>query len=125
VTIAAFAVAAVIGIGIAVSRPGSPWCDDFDNACPVEVRYDDRMYVVDCTETIPPVLRDEQLRVRYHAGDDETERRAWTVDGVDPAEVILLDETDAAMCEGTEFAYGESLSGPGAAALLRRLAADD
>jgi hypothetical protein len=88
------------------------------------VRYDDRVYVVDCTETIPSVLRDEELRVRYRFGDDENDRRAWTVDGVDPAEVILLDETDA-FCEGTEFAYGESLSGSEAAVLLRRLAADE
>lgn len=111
---------------MAVSRPGSPsWCDDTaDDACPPEVRHDDRMYVVDCTETIPPVLRDEELRVRYRFGDDENDRRAWTVEGIDPAEVILLDETDA-FCEGTEFAYGASLSGSEAAALLRRLAADE
>ena len=90
----AVAVAAAIGIGIAVSRADSPWCDDFGDVCPAEVRYDDRMYVVVCTDYFvgfeqarlknPARLRDEQLRVRCHSGDVETERRAWTVDGVDP-----------------------------------------
>jgi len=39
--------------------------------------------------------------VRYHIGDGETERRrAWTVHGVDPAELIVLDERDAPIRDG-------------------------
>jgi hypothetical protein len=106
------------------------------DVCPAEVLYNDRIYVVACTDQlvgfeharpkIPARLRDEQLRVRYHDGDVETEGRAWTLDGVDPAELIVLDETDATfICEGTDFAYGESLSGWQAAAMVRRLAADE
>jgi hypothetical protein len=100
------AVAAAIGIGIAVSPPESPWCDDVGGACPDEVLYKDRIYVVECTDhlvgfeqvrlEIPARLRDQQLRVRYHSGDRETERRAWTVHEVDPAELIVLDERDTA-----------------------------
>ena len=131
----ALAMAAAIGIGIAVSPPDSPWCDDIGDVCPDEVLYDDRIYVVECTDylvgfeqarvKIPASLRDEQLRVRYHSGDVETDRRAWTVRGVDPAEVIVLDETETALCDGTAFAYGVSLSGSEAAAVVRRLAADE
>ena len=44
--------------------------------------------------------------MRFNGPDDETERRAWTVHGVDPAKLIVLDEkTDPANCEGsTAFA---------------------
>jgi hypothetical protein len=108
----ALGVAAAIGIGIAVSvsRPDSPWCDD-TATCPAEVLYHDRIYVVECTDhivgfeqvrlKIPTQLRDQQVRVRYHIGDGDTERRrAWTVNGVDPAEFIVLDERDTAICDG-------------------------
>jgi hypothetical protein len=70
--------------------------------CPDEVLYNDQIYVVECTDhivgfqqvrlSIPAELRDQQLRVRYHSGDAETERHAWTVQGVDPTELIVLDE---------------------------------
>ena len=79
-------------------------------ACPDEVLYNDQIYVVGCTDhlvgfeqvrlKIPAQLRDQHLRVRYHSGDAETERRAWTVHGVDPAELIVLDERDTAFCDG-------------------------
>jgi hypothetical protein len=69
--------------------------------CPDEVLSNDRICVVECTDhlvgfeqvrlKIPAQLRDQQLRVRYHSGDRETEPRAWTVHGVDPAELIVLD----------------------------------
>ncbi|HET6832911.1 MAG TPA: hypothetical protein VFH30_03515 [Acidimicrobiales bacterium] len=52
----------------------------------------------------PAQLRDQQLRVRFHGPDGETERRAWTVHGVDPTEVIVLDETDTPFCDAMEFA---------------------
>ena len=100
----ALAVAAANGSGVACSTPDSPWCDD-TASCPAEVLYNDRIYVVECTDhilgfepvspTIPAQLRDQQVRVRYHLGDGETERRrAWTVHGVDPAKLIILDERD-------------------------------
>jgi hypothetical protein len=131
----ALAVAAAIGIGIAVSQPESPWCDDVGGVCPDEVLYNDRIYVVECTEhlvgfekvrlEIPAGLRDEQLWVRYHSGDRETERRAWTVHGVDPAELIVLDERDTAPCSngGPAFAvaHGGGVSALEAAATLQRL----
>ena len=79
---------------------------------------------MDGTEPIPPRLWGGQLRVRYHDGDDETQRRAWTVDGFDAAEVIVLDEPNEAIYDRTEFSYRQRLSGSEAAALLRRLAAD-
>ena len=45
--------------------------------------------------TIPARLRDQQVRVRSHSRDGDTERRrAWTVHGVDPAKLIVLDERD-------------------------------
>lgn len=125
------AVAAAIGIGIAVSPPDSPWCDDLGGDCPAEVLYNDRIYVVECTDhivgfeqvrlMIPARPRDEQLRVRFHGPDGETERRAWTVHGVDPIEVIVLDETDTPFCDGTEFAAGKSLAASQAAAILQHL----
>jgi hypothetical protein len=114
----ALAVAAAVGIGIAVRStiaPDSPWCDD-TASCPAEVLYNGRIYVVECTDhivgfeqvrlKIPAQLRDQQVRVRYHIGDGETERRrAWTVRGVDPAELIVLDERDTTMCDrGPAFA---------------------
>jgi len=118
-TIGALAVAAAaavgIGIAVSVSRPESPWCDD-TNACPAEVLYHDRIYVVECSDhivgseqvglRIPAQLRDRQVRVRYHIGDGETERRrAWTVRGVDPADFIVLDEGDTPICDrGAAFA---------------------
>ena len=106
----ALAVAAANGIGIACSTPDSPWCDD-TASCPAEVLYHDRIYVVECTDhivgfepvspTIPAQLRDQPVRVRYHIGDGETERRrAWTVHGVDPAELIVLDDRDTTICDG-------------------------
>ena len=102
--------AAAIGVGVACSSPDSPWCDD-TASCPAEVLYNDRIYVVECTDhivgfeplspTIPAQLRDQQVRVRYHLGDGETERRrAWTVHGADPAELIVLDERDTTICDG-------------------------
>ena len=94
--------------------------------------YNDRIYIVTCFEhivgfeqarlEIPARLRGEQLRVRYHSGDVETERRARTVNGVDPAEIIVLDETDAANRDDMEFAYAfQSLSGLQTAAMQQRL----
>jgi hypothetical protein len=63
---------------------------------------------------IPARLRDQQLLVRYHSGDAETERRAWTVHGVDAAKFIVLDEkTDPGNCEGTTavaIAHGGNVS---------------
>jgi hypothetical protein len=128
----ALGVAAAVGIGIVVSPQDSPWCDDIGGACPAEVLYNDLIYIVTCFDhivgfeqarlQIPAGLRGEQLRVRFHSGDVETERRAWTVTGIDPAELIVLDETDTAYCAQTEFAYAfESLSGSRAAAMLHRL----
>ena len=39
--------------------------------------------------------------MRYHIGDGESERRrAWTVHGVDPAELVVLDERDTTICDG-------------------------
>ena len=132
----AVAVAAAIGIGIGVSPPDSPWCDDIGGVCPDEVLYNDRIYVVECTDhlvgfeqvrlKIPAQLRDQQLRVRYHSGDRETERRAWTVHGVEAAELIVLDERDTAFCAGGPafaVAHGGHLSPLEAAATLQRLAA--
>lgn len=104
------AAAVAIGLAVSASRSDSPWCDD-TNACPAEVLYHDRIYVVECTDhiagfeqarlEIPAQLRDQRVWVRYHIGDGETERRrAWTVHGVDPAELIVLDERDTAICDG-------------------------
>jgi hypothetical protein len=73
---------------------------------------------------IPAQLRDQQLRVRYHSGDGETERRAWTVHGVDPAELIVLNERDTAACDGGQafaIAHGGGLSVLEAAAMLQHL----
>ena len=105
----ALAVAAAVGIGIACSPPDSPWCDD-TASCPPEVLYNDRIYVVECTDHIvgfeqvrlkfPVQLRDQQLRVRFNGPDGETERHAWTVHGVDPAELVVLDERDTTICDG-------------------------
>jgi hypothetical protein len=132
----ALAVAAAIGIGIAVTPPDSPWCDDGEGVCPDEVLHNDQIYVVECTDhivgfqqvrlNIPAELRDQQLRVRYHSGGAETERRAWTVQGVDATEVIVLDEADTAFCGGGPafaVAHGGALSPPEAAATLQRLTA--
>lgn len=131
VGVLAVAVAAAVGIGIAVSPQDSPWCDDIGGVCPAEMLYNDRMYVVACTDhlvgfeqarlKVPARLRGEQFRVRFHDGDVETERRAWTVNGVDPAELIVLDEADTAFRRDTEFALGGSLSVSQAAAMLQRL----
>jgi hypothetical protein len=131
----ALAVAAAIAIGMAVSPPDSPWCDDGESVCPDEVLYNDRIYVVECTDhlvgfqqvrlEIPARLRDQQLQVRYHTGDVESERRAWRVHGVDPAELIVLDERDTAFCSGPAFAvaHGGRLSPLEAAAKLQHLSA--
>jgi hypothetical protein len=132
----ALALAAAIGVGIAVTPPDSPWCDDIGGVCPDEVLYDDRIYVVECTDhfvgfeqvrwKMPAQLRDQQLRVRYHSGDRETERRAWTVHGVDAAELIVLDERDTAFCAGGPafaVAHGGHLSPLEAAATLQHLTA--
>ena len=73
---------------------------------------------------IPARLRDQQLRVRYHSGDVETERGAWTVQGVDPADLIVLDERETAFCEGGPafaVALGGRLSALEAAAMLQDL----
>jgi hypothetical protein len=78
---------------------------------PPEVLYNDRIYVVECTAHIvgfeqvrpknPAQLRDLQVRVRYHIGDGETERRrAWTVHEVDPAELIVLGDRGTTICDG-------------------------
>jgi hypothetical protein len=133
----ALTVAAAIGIGIAVSvsRPDSPWCDDGEGVCPDEVLYNDRIYVVECTDhlvgfqqvtlKVPARLRDQLLQVRYHIEDDAaTERRAWTVHGVDPADLIVLDERDTAFCEGGPafaVAFRGRLSALEAAAMLQHL----
>jgi hypothetical protein len=130
----ALAVAAAIGIGIAVTPPDSPWCDDLGGDCPDEVLFNDQIYVVNCTGhlvgfeqvrlNIPAGLRDQRLRVRYHSGDGESERRAWTVHGVDPADLIVLDERDTAVCDGGPafaVAHGGGLSALEAAAVLQHL----
>jgi hypothetical protein len=106
----ALAVAAAIGIGVAVSPSDSPWCDD-TASCPAEVLYNDRIYVLEGTDhivgfeqaslRIPDQLRDQQVRVRYHLGAGETEqRRAWTVHGFDPAELLVVDERNTTICDG-------------------------
>ena len=98
----ALAAAAAPGIGVACSTPDSPWCDD-TASCPAQVLYNDRIYEVKCTHPIVGFepLRNQQARVRYHLGDGETERRrAWTVRGADPAELIILDERDTTICDG-------------------------
>ena len=134
VGVLALGVAAAIGIGMAVAastRPESPWCDD-TASCPAEVLYHDRIYVVECTDHIvgfeqvrlkfPAQLRDQQLRVRYHAGSVETEPRAWTVHGVDPADLIVLDERDTAICDGgPAFAYAWPTGFSTLEAILQRL----
>jgi len=99
--------------------------------------YNDQIYGVTCTNhivgfeqarlEIPAQLRDQQLPVRYHSGGVETDRRAWTVHGVDPADLIVLDEkTDPANCEGNTaiaFAHGGNVSPTEAAAILQYLSA--
>lgn len=112
------AAGAVVAVGAAVLRPDGPWCDDEgDSLCPAEVRHDGRMYVVECLDPGPVARRDAELRVRYHGGGEETERRAWTVDGVPAEDLILLDQAGSD-CDGTEAAYGEDLSATDAQALL-------
>ena len=72
---------------------------------------------------IPAQLRNERVPVRYHIGDGETEgRRAWTVNGVDPAEFIVLDERDTAICDGgPAFAVAFPRGYSGFEAMLQRL----
>ena len=126
-TVGALALAVAAANGIACSSPDSPWCDD-TASCPAEVLYNDRIYIVECTDhilgfepvspTIPAQLRDQQVRVRYHGGDETERRRAWTVHGADPAELIVLDERDTTICDGgTAFAYAR----PGGSSTLEAL----
>ena len=106
------------------------WCDD-TASCPAEVLYNDRIYVVECTDhivgfeqmrvKIPAQLGAQQLRVRFHGPEGETERRAWTVHGVDPTEVIVLDETDTPFCDGMEFAVAWPGGYSAFEAMLQRL----
>jgi hypothetical protein len=71
------------------------------------------------------------LRLTHCGGDGaSSDRHPGPDEGVilrrRSGQLILLDETDATIiCEGTEFGYGESLSGVEAAAMLRRLAANE
>lgn len=82
------AASVVVGVVLALSRPDSPWCDDEgDVACPAEVRYDDRMYVVHCVGLVAATHGDD-LSVIYHGGGKDIERRAWTVDGAVPRGVV-------------------------------------
>ncbi|HEX6238269.1 MAG TPA: hypothetical protein VFZ68_13810 [Acidimicrobiales bacterium] len=119
--LAVVAASAVVAVGAALWQPNSPWCDDEEGAdCPTEVRYDDRMYVVDCTDPVPAALRDEAVTVLYHDGGEETERQAWTLDGVPREDLVVLDGSGS-HCDGTEMAYGENLSRTEARALLRTL----
>jgi hypothetical protein len=76
---------------------------------------------------LPPQV----LRLTHCGGDGaSSDRHPGPDEGVilrrRSGQLILLDETDATIiCEGTEFGYGESLSGVEAAAMLRRLAANE
>jgi hypothetical protein len=111
--------AGVVGVGVALARPDGPWCsDEGDGSCPAEVRYDDRMYAVTCTDRIAASLPRERLGVVFHDGVEEAERTAWSVDSLPVEQVIVLADQRGDGCPGTEIAYG-GLSEAEAPALLR------
>lgn len=123
----AYVVLGFIGVIVAAAvvaalwQPDSPWCDDTDGAaCPTQVRYADRMYDVECAALIAATSRDVAVTVRYHSGGGETTRQAWTVEGVATEDLLVLGDSGSE-CDGTEIAFGESLSGTERQALLRGL----
>ena len=118
-------VAIVAWLGFTVMQPDSPWCVDSggpgtDVDCPIEVRFDDDMYVVECIEAVMPVRQGERVvQVRQHDGESITTRSAREIEGISIEDVMLLDATDVSICPGHEIAYSTGLSSRDATALVQ------